>query len=51
MARSLEARLSRLEAPQGDPSRNFSMLKSLHAVLSSINREPMPSDSCNGAIT
>ena len=44
MARSIEARLARLEAPQGNPASNFAMLKALHQVLTSINDTPMPTD-------
>ena len=48
MARSLESRVSRLEAPRGDVHRmaahNYAILKACYAVLSRVGDEPMPTD-------
>jgi hypothetical protein len=48
MARSLEARIKRLEAQHGDPvrtaARTYAMLRACYTVLSRLGGDPMPSD-------
>ena len=47
MARSLKARIARLEAPHGDPHRltaRYTMLRACYMVLSRLEGDPMPSE-------
>ena len=48
MARSLEARLARLEARRGAPARlaelSYAILRACYTVLSQLDGDPMPTD-------
>ena len=48
IARSLEARIKRLEAPHSDPARTaartYAMLRACYTVLGRLDGDPVPSD-------